>query len=215
MVNDQAGAVLDGIAKKISVCQKCPLYKTATRSVPGAGNPRARLMFIGEAPGFHEDQQGLPFVGAAGKLLDKLLAGIGMKREDVWIGNMLKHRPPGNRDPLPEELEACRPYLAGQIEVINPEVVVTLGRFALNYFLPAERISQVHGVARYAQMAGEKRVVIPVYHPAAALRSGAMMKAIGIDFEKVAQFLARKEFTSGEKPPPAAPGEQQLDLFGT
>lgn len=213
MVKSGAVEDLEKVSREIETCQRCPLYKAATRSVPGAGNSEAKLIFVGEAPGFHEDQQGLPFVGAAGKLLDKLLVKIGLKREDVWIGNTLKHRPPGNRDPLPEELEACRPYLDRQIKAINPEVIVTLGRFALNYFLPEEKITQAHGVARYAFFAEKKRIMIPVYHPAAALRNGSMMIALEKDFEKIAQFLARAEPPVQSEPPSSLPTDQQLDLF--
>ena len=189
---------LVGIATEVAACRRCSLYKTATKPVPGAGNSEAKLVFIGEAPGFHEDQQGVPFVGAAGKLLDKLLAEIGLRRDEVWIGNMLKHRPPNNRDPLPEELLACKPFLARQLEVINPKLIVTLGRFAMNYFLPEEKISQAHGMARYIVFSGKRRVLIPVYHPAAALRNGGMMSDLREDFEKVAQFLARRQL-AGEK----------------
>ncbi|MCJ7827913.1 uracil-DNA glycosylase [Patescibacteria group bacterium] len=202
--------VLAEIVQEIACCQSCPLYKTATKPVPGHGNPQTRLVFIGEAPGFHEDQQGLPFVGASGKLLDKLLVGIGFKREDVWIGNMLKHRPLQNRDPLPAELEACKPFLARQIEAINPAVIVTLGRFAMNYFLPEEKISQVHGLARYVVFADQKRVVLPVYHPAAALRNGRMMEALREDFQKIASFLKEPVLTPSK---PAAESQNQMELF--
>ncbi|MBN1263596.1 MAG: uracil-DNA glycosylase [Candidatus Pacebacteria bacterium] len=177
------------IARRVSQCTNCPLHKTATNPVPGAGNPEAKIVFIGEAPGFHEDQQGLPFVGAAGKLLERLLALIDLKREEVFICNMLRHRPPGNRDPLPEEMKACQPFLDEQIKVIDPKILVTLGRFSMNKFLPGAYISQVHGVARYVNFAGKKRIVIPMYHPAAALRNGRVMTAFRNDFQRIPRFL--------------------------
>lgn len=180
---------LEAIAQEVRRCQRCPLYQRAHQAVPGEGNPQARVIFVGEAPGYHEDQQGIPFCGAAGKLLDKLLALIKLKRSEVWIGNMIKHRPPENRDPLPEELTACQPFLDQQIEVIDPEIIVTLGRFSMSKFLPGEYISQVHGQARFVDFVGKRRVVIPMYHPAAALRNGKIMEAIKEDFLKISQFL--------------------------
>jgi DNA polymerase len=146
-------------------------------------------MFIGEGPGFHEDQQGLPFVGPAGKLLDKLLSSIGLKREEVFITNVIKHRAPGNRDPMPSEIDACRGFLDKQIEVIDPKVVVTLGRFSMDKFIPGARISQVHGQARFVQFGDKKLIVIPMYHPAAALRAGRIMEELRKDFLGIGKYL--------------------------
>ena len=180
---------LDYIASLVKDCTKCPLYKTATNGVPGAGNAQSKIVFIGEAPGFYEDQQGLPFVGASGKLLDKLLFGINLKREDVYIANILKHRPPQNRDPLPEEIKVCTPYLKAQLTIIKPLLVVTLGRYAMNYFFPDELISRVRGQVKNLSWQGINLTVIPVYHPSAALRNGAMMAALQADFKKISQNI--------------------------
>ncbi len=177
------------IAKLVAECTLCPLYKTAKNPVPGNGNPNTQLVFIGEAPGFYEDQQGLPFVGNSGKLLDKLLADIGLNREQVFICNILKHRPPDNRDPLPNEIRACVPYLKAQLQVIKPKIIVTLGRFALNYFLPDDMISRVHGEFRIIDWQGISLTLIPVYHPSAALRSTANLEALKEDFRKIGQHL--------------------------
>lgn len=149
-------------------------------------------MFIGEGPGYHEDRLGRPFVGQAGKLLDQLLSSIKVDRKDVFIGNMVKHRPPGNRDPLPAEIEACRPFLDEQVKIIDPKIIVTLGRFSMNKFLPGEYISKIHGQARFVNLAGKKRIVMPMYHPAAALRNGRIMEEIKEDFKKLPQFLEEK-----------------------
>ncbi len=180
---------LNEIAGRVAECTRCDLYKRANKPVPGDGNPDAEVMFVGEGPGYHEDQQGLPFVGAAGKLLDKLLQSIKLERKEVFIGNVVKHRAPDNRDPLPEEIEACRPFLDGQIQIIEPKMIVTLGRFSMNKFLPNEKISQIHGQARYVDFLGERYIVIPMYHPAAALRSGRIMEEIKKDFQKIKMFL--------------------------
>jgi len=150
-------------------------------------------MFIGEGPGFYEDKEGRPFVGQAGKLLDKLLDSINLPRKEIFICNMLRHRPPENRDPLPQEIEACRPFLDKQIEIIDPRIIVTLGRYSLNKFLPGEFISKVHGQARFVDFAGKKMIVIPMYHPAAALRNGIIMEEIKKDFQKIVQFLERNK----------------------
>ncbi|MFC1790142.1 uracil-DNA glycosylase family protein [Patescibacteria group bacterium] len=211
MTKEEKQAALEKITEKVAECTSCSLYKQATRSVPGAGNPDAEIVFVGEAPGFHEDQQGLPFVGAAGKLLDKLLVSIDLRREDVFICNMLRHRPPGNRDPFPEEMSACQSFLDDQIKIIDPRILVTLGRFSMNKFLPEVRISQVHGVARFVEFAGKRRIVIPMYHPAAALRNGRIMEAALEDFKKILKFLGELEEqkdTSEEKP-----SDEQMGLF--
>ncbi|PIS14112.1 uracil-DNA glycosylase [Candidatus Shapirobacteria bacterium CG09_land_8_20_14_0_10_47_13] len=184
---------LNDIAAKVTHCHNCNLYKTATNPVPGEGNPEAEVMFIGEAPGYFEDLQGRPFVGQAGKLLDKLLQSIKLSREEVFICNMLRHRPPENRDPLPEEIKACEVFLDDQIKIINPKVIVTLGRFSMNKFLPGEYISNVHGQARYVDFAGQRYIIIPMYHPAAALRNGAVMDKLVADFKKITTFLKEPE----------------------
>jgi len=180
---------LEEIAKKIAKCQRCPLYKGTTNPVPGHGNPNAKVMFIGEAPGYHEDQQGIPFCGASGQLLDKLLALINIDRKDVFIVNILKHRPPNNRDPQPAEIEVCKTWLDQQIEIIQPKIIVTLGRFSMYKFMPDVKISQVHGQARYVNFNGQQYTVIPMFHPAAALRRGDVMVKIKEDFQKIPKFL--------------------------
>jgi len=188
---------LEEIAGKVAACKKCPLYKNATKAVPGEGNPNAEVMFIGEGPGYWEDQEGRPFVGQAGKLLDNLLQLIKLPRKKVFIANVVKHRPPGNRDPLPQEIKACREFLDGQIEIIDPKVIVTLGRFSLNKFLPGEFISKIHGKARFVEFAERKRIVIPMYHPAAALRNERIMEELKLDFQKIPKFL--ENFPSEER----------------
>lgn len=180
---------LEEIAGRVAKCTRCNLYKQATNPVPGDGNPEAEIVFIGEGPGYYEDQQGLPFVGAAGKLLDKLLQLTELERKEVFIGNVVKHRAPNNRDPLPEEIEACMPFLDEQIKLINPKVIVTLGRFSMDKFLPGEKISQIHGQARYVDFAGKRYIVMPMYHPAAALRNVRIMEEIKRDFQKIPMFL--------------------------
>jgi len=182
---------LEKIAKKIASCQKCPLYKTATNPVPGNGDPNAEILLVGEAPGYWEDQKGIPFCGAAGKLLDELLASIGLSRDKVFVGNMLKHRPPENRDPEPSEMEACQEYLDEQINIINPKAVVTLGRFSMAKFLPYAKISKDHGVGRMVEFNGKKLIVIPMYHPAAALRAGAVDEQLRQNFLKIPAEIER------------------------
>jgi len=207
-----AEQTLAEIAAEVKVCPKCELARTRTHAVPGDGNPNARIMFIGEAPGWHEDQQGKPFVGAAGKFLNELLALAGLKREDVFITNVVKCRPPGNRDPMPDEIAACAPYLDRQIAAINPDVVVTLGRFSMARWFPGERISRIHGQPKKA----DGRMVVPMYHPAAALHQSALRGAIEEDFAKLPKVLVeaererakRDDEAKPEEPPPA-----QMKLF--
>jgi DNA polymerase len=184
--NSQKLNYLENLVKD---CQKCSLYKTATNSVPGSGNPEAKIVFIGEAPGFYEDQQGLPFVGNSGKLLDKLLDSINLKREDVFICNILKHRPPENRDPGPIEIKLCTPFLKAQLQILKPQVIITLGRFALNYFLPTDLISHVRGQIKKLSWQGLDLTLIPVYHPSAGLRNGAMLTALKADFVTIGNFI--------------------------
>lgn len=203
---------LEKVSQQVAKCQKCPLYENATNPVPGEGNPEAEIMFIGESPGYNEDQQGRPFVGQAGKLLDQLLQLIKVRRTDVFIANVVKHRPPENRDPLPEEIEACKNYLDEQIKIINPKIIVTLGRFSMNKFLPGEYISRAHGQARFVDFAGERHIVIPMYHPAAALRSTRVMEEIKEDFKKIIKFLkGNTEEIVEDKNPESE--EKQLSLI--
>jgi len=216
MTREEKQKKLDEIAAQVAKCTRCRLHQQATKGVPGDGDPESEVIFIGEGPGYHEDQQGLPFVGVAGRLLDRLLQLIKLKRSEVWIGNVIKHRPPGNRDPLPEEIEACRPFLDEQIKIIDPKIIVSLGRFSMSKFLPGEKISQVHGQARYVNFAGKKRIIIPMYHPAAALRRGAIMEQIKKDFLKIPQFLSphlKEEILPEPEPVPEKPQEEQMGLF--
>jgi uracil-DNA glycosylase len=186
-----AEETLAQIAKEVSVCTNCALHTSRKKSVPGEGPANAEIMFIGEGPGFHENEQGRPFVGAAGQFLDQLLAQANVTRADVWIGNVVKCRPPQNRDPLPDELEACDKYLERQIETINPSIIVTLGRFSMGKFMPGAKISQVHGQMRKV---GE-RYVIAMFHPAAALHQASLKPAIIADFAKLPELL--KEARAG------------------
>jgi len=179
--------LLKQIENEIKNCNGCELCKTAKNPVFGEGNSNADIAFIGEAPGATEDTTGRPFVGRAGKLVESLLAEIGMQRTDVWIGNIIKHRPPKNRDPLPLEIEACEPYLTRQLEAINPKLIVTLGRFAMNYFYADGMISKDHG--NLIEING--RYVFPLYHPAAGLRNGKMLTAFKNDFAKIPDVLEK------------------------
>jgi uracil-DNA glycosylase len=180
-----AEQTLSRIAKEIASCEKCSLHESRKNSVPGDGPATAEIMFIGEGPGFHENEQGHPFVGASGKFLDQLLAQAGVTRADVFIANVVKCRPPGNRDPLPDELAACDAFLEAQIEAINPSIIVTLGRFSMNKFFPGAKISSVHGQMKRI---GE-RFVIPMFHPAAALHQAALKPSILGDFAKLPDQL--------------------------
>ncbi|MDP3998401.1 MAG: uracil-DNA glycosylase [bacterium] len=174
-------------------CQRCPLYKTAIKAVPGEGNPEAEVFFIGEAPGFWEDQKGKPFVGEAGQLLDKLLTLIGLKREEVFIGNAINHRPPQNRDPKPVEIEACRFWLWEQLKIIDPKLIVTLGRFALWEFFPDSQISKVHGQKITCELNGQKKTVIPCFHPAAVLYRRQTLASLEEDFLQIKLFLRKMD----------------------
>ena len=180
-----AEETLAQIAKEVSTCQKCALYHSRKLAVPGEGPVNSEVMFIGEGPGFHENEQGRPFVGAAGSFLNELLSEAGLKRQDVWIGNVVKCRPPGNRDPLPEELSACNDYLERQIAAINPRIIITLGRFSMGKFMPGAKISSVHGQMRQV---GD-RFVIAMFHPAAALHQAALKPAILKDFAQLPKLL--------------------------
>ncbi len=187
MVNQTKQQLLDQIAADIVKHNVCPnLAKTAKHLVPGEGNPDAAVMFIGEAPGKNEDVTGKPFVGAAGKFLDELLASIGLKRQDVFITSILKYRPPNNRDPKPEEKDEFWPYLLAQIEVIQPQLIVALGRHGANCFLPELKIGQEHGQVK--DWNGRK--LLPLYHPAAALYNGSMRQLLFDDFKVITTLLS-------------------------
>lgn len=208
----KSNQILEQVAQEVSVCTKCILHYSRKNAVPGEGPANAAIMFIGEGPGFHENEQGRPFVGAAGRFLDELLAGIGMKRSDVFITNVVKCRPPANRDPLPEELEACSDYLERQIQAINPKVIVTLGRYSMARFLPNARISEVHGQA--VRVHG--RLIVPMYHPAAALHQGSLKPTVERDFALLPGLIAKSaeiSEVSEEASTVAKQEPKQLSLF--
>jgi DNA polymerase len=203
---------------EIAGCAKCALAKGRTQVVFGAGSPTADLMFVGEAPGFHEDKQGVPFVGAAGQLLNKLLAGIGMTRDEVFVANVLKCRPPGNRDPQPEEIEACEPHLWKQIELIEPKVIATLGNFATKLLSGKPTgITRVHGVEQEVVLGGNHVLLYPIFHPAAALYTPRMLEVLETDFRRLPELMGRTIAPPAPVvlvPPPAAgPAAEQLGLF--
>ena len=184
---------LVALRDSVSNCTACRLAATRTQVVFGSGDPAAELMFVGEAPGFHEDQQGIPFVGAAGKLLEKLLGEIGLARDDVFIGNVLKCRPPGNRDPLADEIEACRHHLFRQIELIQPRVVATLGNFATKLLSGSPAgITRVHGREQSVRLGPSQVLLFPIYHPAAALYTQAMLGVLEEDFRRLPELLSRE-----------------------
>jgi uracil-DNA glycosylase len=188
---------LDEVNKKYAQLNTCALKESATNPVPGDGNPDADIVFIGEAPGKNEDLQGIPFVGAAGKFLDEMLAKAGLKRGDVYITNVVKYRPPNNRDPLPEEVLACEEWLHEQIKIIEPKVIVTLGRHALEHFVPGKKISEVHGEAfRRTFPDLGPLVFFALYHPAAALYNGGMRDTLVKDFLKVPRLIKKLEENS-------------------
>lgn len=197
---------LEVLAAEVVRCTRCLLHQGRTKAVPGEGPENADIMFIGEAPGFHEDQQGRPFVGAAGKFLDELLGSINLKRKDVFIANVIKCRPPGNRDPLPEEMEGCKPFLDRQIELIQPKLVVTLGRFSMARAFPKARISRIHGQPRKI----DGVVYYPMYHPAAALHQPSLRRTIEEDMLRIPELIERAEQMVETAPPEEA---QQLSLF--
>jgi uracil-DNA glycosylase family 4 len=173
-------------------CTRCALAATRTQVVFGSGSPTADLMFVGEAPGFHEDKQGVPFVGAAGKLLDKLLEGIGLTREDVYVANVLKCRPPGNRDPQPAEIESCEPHLWKQIELIQPRLIATLGNFATKLLSGKPNgITQVHGREQQVVLGGNPVTLYPIFHPAAALYTPRMLQVLEEDFGRIPALIGR------------------------
>lgn len=198
---------LTDLYAEIAQCRLCDLAQSRKLTVPGEGPEDADLLFIGEAPGYHENQQGRPFVGAAGRFLEELLASISMSREQVYIANVIKCRPPGNRDPQADELAACQPYLVRQIELINPKLIVTLGRFSMAYFLGKQSISRIHGQPRRK----DGRLIFPIFHPAAALHQPKYRSAIEQDFLKIPDLLAQAKTMETTEPPPPEP--QQLSLF--
>lgn len=202
-----AEAELQAVASEVRGCRDCKLYHSRKNAVPGEGPSNADLMFIGEGPGFHENEQGRPFVGAAGRFLEELLASIGLSREEVFICNVVKCRPPGNRDPEPEEIEACSKYLERQIRAINPKVIVTLGRFSMARYFPNARISAIHGQARTVN----GRLVVAMYHPAAALHQPALRRIIEEDFSHLPELISQAQQVPTLEEPPAGP--EQLSLF--
>jgi DNA polymerase len=216
-----AGTDLSLIAygDQVAGCERCALAKTRTQVVFGAGSPTADLMFVGEAPGFHEDKQGVPFVGAAGKLLGKLLEGIGLSRDEVYIANVLKCRPPGNRDPQPEEIEACESHLFRQIELIQPKLVATLGNFATKLLSGRPNgITQVHGREQHVTLGGNDVTLYPIFHPAAALYTPRMLQVLEQDFARIPELLGRTQPKAEPAPepepaPPRVAEQVQLGLF--
>lgn len=196
------------IAEEVRACKACRLHMSRKNPVPGEGPVEADIMFIGEGPGFHENEQGRPFVGAAGRFLEELLASIGRRRDQVFIGNVIKCRPPGNRDPQMDEIEACSGFLERQIQAINPKVIATLGRFSMARFFPKARISNLHGQAKWVQ----GRLVVAMYHPAAALHQPSLRKEVELDFLRLPDFVkqAQKGSLLQEEPPDDV---EQLSLF--
>jgi uracil-DNA glycosylase len=194
------------LKESVSGCTQCALHKGRTQVVFGSGSATADLMFVGEAPGFHEDQQGVPFVGAAGKLLDTLLGGIGLTRADVFVANVLKCRPPGNRDPQPEEIQSCEGHLFRQIELIQPRLVCTLGNFATKLLSGKQLgITRVHGQEQDVVLAGRPVTLYPIYHPAAALYTRSMLAVLEADFTRIPGILARMNAAEIRPPAPAEP----------
>jgi len=210
-----ADSALDIYGAEVSACTRCRLAEGRTQVVFGVGDSHADLMFVGEAPGFHEDKQGFPFVGQAGKLLDKLLAGIGLERGDVYIANVLKCRPPGNRDPQPDEIEACEGHLFRQVALIEPKVVATLGNFATKLLSGKQLgITRVHGQEQEVTLGGRSVLLYPIYHPAAALYTPAMLNVLEEDFRRLPELIGRVN-TPPLEPAPVLVAEPavQLGLF--
>jgi len=216
----ERAAALREYAEETASCTRCALAQGRSQVVFGSGSPDADLMFVGEAPGFHEDQQGIPFVGQAGKLLDSLLEGIGLTRADVFVANVLKCRPPGNRDPLPDEIAACEPHLFRQIELIEPKLVATLGNFATKLLSGRPTgITRVHGQEQEVTLGAMTVLLYPLYHPAAALYTPSMQKVLEEDFARIPELLTRAtaEPSPAEDPPARALEPErdsvQLGLF--
>lgn len=202
---------LERIAQEVSQCTRCDLHYSRKLAVPGEGPVDAEIMFIGEGPGFHENEQGRPFVGAAGRYLEELLASINLKRSDVFITNVVKCRPPGNRDPQAEELAACSGFLDRQIQSINPKVIVTLGRFSMARFIPNGKISEIHGQA----MNIRGRLIVAMYHPAAALHQRSLKSTIEQDFARIPELIAKSEHMPEYQEPPNKDKSEptQLSMF--
>jgi DNA polymerase len=211
---------------EVKDCTRCPLYETRTKAVFGAGNADADLMFVGEAPGAEEDRSGLPFVGRAGQLLNQMLEEIGLARDDVFIANVLKSRPPGNRDPHPDEIQACEPYLFEQVRLIEPRVVCTLGNFATKLLSGSPTgITKVRGTPQVHELGGRTVFLLPLFHPAAALRTPAVKETLRADFASIPELLGRPlpgpapsaeeiaEAEAGDDPTPPPPADQ-LGFFG-
>ncbi len=197
-------SALSELNEQIALCQQCEIAKYRTKAVPGEGAEDADIMFIGEAPGWHEDQQGRPFVGPAGQYLDKLLGSIGLGRDKVYITNVIKTRPPSNRDPLPTEVNNCRKWLDRQIEIIRPKIIVTLGRYSMAIFFPGKSISKIHGTAQKR----DDTIYYAMYHPAAALHQQSLRQVIEADMMKIPSLLTEVEDLAETKPQP-----QQLNMF--
>ncbi len=195
---------LSELNQQIAQCQQCEIARFRTRVVPGEGNEDADIMFIGEAPGFHEDQQGRPFVGQAGQFLDRLLASIGLDRQQVFIANVIKCRPSNNRDPLPTEINNCRHWLERQIEIIKPKIIVTLGRYSMARYFPGKTISKIHGTAQKK----DNIIYFAMYHPAAALHQQSLRQSIEADMKKIPGLLAEASQVQETEPQP-----QQLSMF--
>jgi DNA polymerase len=198
-------SALTDLYQQIALCHKCDIAKLRTKVVPGEGAENAGIMFIGEAPGWHEDQQGRPFVGQAGQFLDRLLASINLNRQQVYIANVIKCRPPDNRDPLPTEIQSCCHWLDSQIEIIKPKMIVTLGRYSMARYFPGKTISKIHGTA----VKRDNVIYFAMYHPAAALHQQSLRQAIEADMQKIPKLIAETKNLQEEKPPTA----QQLNMF--
>ena len=209
-------AALVEVYNHASICQRCPLHETRDRVVFGAGNADAELIFVGEAPGAEEDRQGLPFVGRAGAFLSEMLEGIGMSRQQVFVANVLKCRPPGNRDPQPEEIDSCRPYLERQVELIEPALICTLGNFATKLLTGNPTgITQVRGTVQEHTLGGRRVMLLPLFHPAAGLRTPRVAEQLRQDFQLIPELLATPLPQPGElEPERVAAGAHQLDLLG-
>ena len=211
MTPDERQAALGQIANEVRDCTRCRLHEGRTRAVPGEGDPDTEVVFVGEGPGFNEDREGRPFVGRAGGLLVRLLGSIGWRREDVFITNVVKCRPPENRDPQPDEIAACAPYLRRQLEVLDPSVVVTLGRYSMGAFMPGARIGQVHGTTAPAdpETGARDALVFAMYHPAAALRTAAIERESFEDVARVPAVLLRaRDRRAGQPEPASQPASQ-------
>ncbi len=215
MAEAVAAVELDAYAAETAACTRCRLAEGRTQVVFGNGDPNADLMFVGEAPGFHEDKQGFPFVGQAGKLLDQLLSGIGLSRDMVFVANVLKCRPPGNRDPMPDEIEACESHLFRQVELIEPKVVATLGNFSTKLLSGKQLgITRVHGQEQPVTLGGRSVLLYPLYHPAAALYTPSMLQVLQQDFARIPELIGRVAEPAREHEPLlVAEPAVQLGLF--